>query len=235
MMEWWYILGWIIAAVLALPTAIYYSLRLKSRWGENKEKRRNAIAEAREALVSAIDSAKAYKFAGVFWATLHRRRIDPFTPKKLREDLSQLFTISKECNKWENESWKAVRDRIAAERKDFESLYDFLEVLLGNLDKIFEGRENTLGEGIYKAIYAGNLTFDLARDLILKGRWDKSVTLPGHEDAGGKLKLKDVIEGTDFHKFIEGLKELQDRESIKMLRVLQATFIDRAKAILEEV
>jgi len=95
--------------------------------------------------------------------------------------------------------------------------------------------EGSSSEGIYKAIYEGNLTFELARDSIMKDRWDEKVKITDTTSGGTELKLKDVVEGKDFHKLVEELKGLQDRESIKMLRDAQRRFLERAEAILKEV
>ena len=70
----------------------------------------------------------------------------------------------------------------------------------------------------------------MARESILKGNRDREVVTQGKN-----VMFKDIIDGGDFHKFIESLRKLQNRTSIKTLRNAQAAFLQKAQSILEEV
>lgn len=233
-MALWQILGWIIAALLGLPAAIYYSLRLKSRWDENKEKQHNAVVQAKESLMDIISEAKNYKFEG--WRLTNLVN-DFSTPKKLRAKLSELARLAEESGRWRYEAGQIINKEAELASREFEDLDKlFVRIFHSNLASVFRGVERTPSEGIYIAIYNGNLSFELARDSVLKDRWESKVKFK--DEASGEekeLRFRDVVEGKEFHNFIERLQKLQDRESIKMLREVQARFVYRAEGVMREV
>ncbi|GAG22882.1 unnamed protein product, partial [marine sediment metagenome] len=159
-----------------------------------------------------------------------------YTLEKTRRKLRELQSLAQEYENWRYEAWRIISTKAEVASKSFEDLdASFRRFFRGGIDEVFGGMEGSSSEGIYKAIYEGKLTFELARDSIMKDRWDEKVKITDTTSGGTELKLKDVVECKDFHKLVEELKGLQDREFIKMLRDAQRRFLERAEAILKEV
>ena len=120
-----------------------------------------------------------------------------------------------------HECFQVINSEVTAQGKQFSTLDDVLSLVFGSdLGGVFGGTEGTASYGMYKAIYKGELTFDMAKESILKGNWDREVVTQGKN-----VMFKDTIDGADFHKFIESLKKLQNRTSIRTLRNAQAIFL----------
>ena len=73
----------------------------------------------------------------------------------------------------------------------------------GSVDGVLCGYEGHFSEPIYQALYGGDLTFEIARNALLNRRWDASATIDDRATT-----LKEVIEGAQFHKLVEELKQL---------------------------
>lgn len=228
-MEWW--IGWVIAALLGLPAAVYYSLRLTSKWGENREKRRNAEAEVRKALADAINNANDYNSVdkGQFQQLIDDARIS----RKLRRNLYELKSLAEQYQIWRDESWETVYNKVTVERMIFKDVDESLKQVSESFSGVFD-RERT--PDIYKAIYQGSLTPEVVKELLLRYRRDSKVRLTdGASGEQKELRFRDVVEGEQFHSFINMLMQLQDREFINMLRDLQRRFLDKAEAIMREI
>ena len=90
--------------------------------------------------------------------------------------------------------------------------------------------QTSQGERLCQTIFEGNLTFEIVKDAILEGQWEKS-TKTGDET----IKLKDLVESGEFHTLIEELKQLQGRKSFKMLTETRARLLKKARVTLKEV
>lgn len=225
-MEWW--IGWFTAGLLGIPAAIYYSLRLKSRWEGNRERRRSAKAEVKEVLSKAIDDANQYEYVDL---PLQERLRDTSLPKTLREGLGELVRAGQEYERWRSESCQIVRSEfMVLMTGDFKHLMESLKLFF-SFYSIFVRRG-----GIFRAMCAENLTFEVARQLVLEDRRDWSAKA-GQEapEEERELRLRDVVDGKEFHELIGKLKELESRESIKLLRDVQARFVEQAQAIMREI
>ena len=145
--------------------------------------------------------------------------------------LGELIQLAIEYYRWRYECFEVINAEVRAQGKQFSTLNDVFSLVFGSdLEGMFGGTEGSASYNIYKAIYKGELTFDMAKESILKGSWDREIVIQGKN-----VMFKDIIDGGDFHKFIESLRKLQNRTSIKTLRNAQAAFLQRAQSLLKEV
>ena len=157
--------------------------------------------------------------------------------KKLSSELSEIKELAEEYNQWLHEGRQVVRAEIGMEskryptvEKAFKDIFNFLP------EDILRPYEGDFGEGIYEAIFKGELTFEKARETVIRiGDWDAQVKVQAGSGEETTLSFKDIIEGKDFHRLIEELQGLKRRESIKTLRDKQAKFLEKAQLILKEV
>lgn len=221
----------IIEGLLGLPAAIYYSIRLKSRREEGKHKRRDANIKVRSVVTDAISMVKDYASIdeGQFQKLIDNVPIS----KKLRRELYKLKRIAEQYKIWRGEAWEIVHDKVVIEQLFFKEVDESLKQVSEGISGVFN-KEHT--PDIYKAIYQGNLTPELAKESLLKYRRDSTVKFK--DSATGEERerpFRDVVEGEQFNSFVNSLIQLHNRESIKMLREMHARFIDRTEAILNEV
>ncbi|MBL7062295.1 MAG: hypothetical protein ISS54_06120 [Dehalococcoidia bacterium] len=223
-MEWW--IGWFVAGLLGLPTAIYYSLHLKSRCEESKDKQQHAKAEVKRALTDIINRIQEYKNLEL-QNKLREWVSNAFIPKRWRKELAELANLAEAYYMWYWELYQVIRCefQLAAANERFKDKHIDEWLRTFGLWEVTEGRERSPGEAIYRAIYKRKLTFELARDAMLKDRWDS--------EAEG-LKLKDFVEGDGFHKLVDRLQRLQEREVIKMLQDIQARLLKSAQVLAKE-
>jgi len=232
-MEWW--IGWVIAGLLGLPAAIYYSLRLKSRWKESKDKQQHAKGEVEKALGDIISQIQEYENLKR-QSKLREWTNNTLVPKRRRKELNELANLAEEYHKWRWESYQVIRGefQLAAASQRFEDkhLDEWLRIF--GLYEVTEGREREPGETIYKAIYSANLTFELAKDAMLENRRDLLLRVP-KETSGEEIeiKLRDIVESDAFYRLTKGLQELQERETIKTVREIRAELLRKAKFIEE--
>lgn len=216
----------VIAAAIGAISEIY--IRVLPEWRRRRREKQHAKATVKTVVADAINKAKDFKFD--HWKL--ENCVNPSTPKKLRALLRELANLADECDTWRSEAWKIIDTEAELASAKFKQLDEvFRDNLPSNLASTFSGAES-----IHIAIYSGSLNFEKAEEYVLKGRWDHKVKFV--DKASGQEKewlLREVLEGEEFHKFVNMLIKLQDRESIIMLREAQARFIERAEAILKEV
>lgn len=221
----------IVAALVTAFVEIY--IRFLPQWRGRRQEEQDAKVEVNRALMDLISEVKNYKFESL---RLKNRVNDPSTPKRLRAQLSELARLAEECGRWRYEAWQIINKEAELASREFEELdKSFVRIFHSDLASVFRGVERTPSEGIYIAIYNRNLSFELARDSVLKDRWESKVKFKdGASGEEKELRFRDVVEGKEFHNFIERLQQLQDRESIKMLRDLVARFLKTAEDLLKE-
>lgn len=229
-MEWWQII--MTLAVTAGAVFEFYArfLPAKRKRGEEKQ---NAKAVLKKALGDITSKVEEYEYlereSGLReWVT------NAFVPKRWQSKLVELAELAEEYNEWRWESWRTTKVEIQLALKEL-SLDEMLNSF-GLSGMLSEGRKQTPGEAIHKAIYQGNLTFELAKEAMLKDRWD-SVTKAQDKDSGGEkeLRLKEVIEGEAFHNLIDELQKLQKRELIKMFKNTQLRLLNKTQTIIEAI
>ena len=225
-MVWLYI----VLAVAAVATALFeFYVRFLPAWRENGERKRQARLEIQAQLEIFITYVELYDWGGT--GSLEKAYKDAPISKRLGKELDELMKLALEYFRWRYECFQVINSEISAQGKQFSTLNDvFGLVFRSNLEGMFAGTEGSASYGIYKAIYKGELTFDMAKESILKGNWDREIVTQGKN-----VMFKDIIDGEDFHKFIEGLRKLQDRTSIKTLRNSRAAFLQRVQSLLKEV
>ena len=220
---------YVVIAVAALATAIFgFYVRFLPAWKENRKKKQKAKLEIQARVEIAIAYVESYDWAGI--GSLEKAFTEAPISKRLHEELDDLIKYALEYFRWRHECFQVVNAEVRAQSKQFSTLNDVFSLVFGsNLEGIFGGTEGSASYGIYNAIYKGELTFDMAKESILKGNWDREVVTQGKN-----VMFKGIIDGGDFHKFIESLRKLQNRESIKTLRDAQARFLEKARLILKE-
>ncbi len=225
-MVWLYI----VLAVAAVATALFeFYVRFLPAWKENREKKRQARLEIQAQLEILEVSVEFYDWGGI--GSLEKAYKDAPISKQLARELDELIKLALEYYRWRYECFEVINAEVRAQSKQFSALNDvFGLVFRSNLEGMFAGTEGSASYGIYKAIYKGELTFDMAKESILKGNWDREIVTQGKN-----VMLKDIMDGADFHEFIESLRKLQNRTSIRTLRNAQASFLQKAQSILKEV
>jgi len=221
---------YIILAVAAVATVLFeFYVRFLPAWKENREKKRQARLEIKSQLEIFTVYVELYDWGGM--GSLEKAYKDAPISKRLIKELDELMKLALEYYRWRYECFEVINAEVRAYGKQFSTLDDVLSLVFrSNLEGIFGGTEGSANYSIYKAIYKGELTFDMAKESILKGHWDREIVTQGKN-----VMFKDIIDGGDFHKFIESLRKLQNRESIKTLRNSQAAFLRKAQSVLKEV
>lgn len=229
-MEWWQIVIPLAAVAGAFFEFYARFLPAKRKRGEEKQ---NAKAALKKALGDITNKVEEYEYLER-QSRLREWVTNAFVPKRWRPKLAELADLAEEYNEWRWESWRTTKVEIQLSLKQL-SLDEMLNPF-GLSGMLSEGRERTPGEAIHKAIYQGNLTFELAKEATLKDKWDSLVKVQEKDSGGEKeLRLKEVIEGKAFHSFLEELQKLQERESIKMLRNIQLRLLNKAQTIMEAI
>ena len=228
-MNWWQII--LLASIVAIAgVAGEVYLRLSPQRERRKKEKQEILQKIKEELERGIAAnIKLYRYARI--GQLENARNEVFLSARLRKLIANMLDIVREYEGWRHESWNIVNFGVknlslSAEFKDLSESLNLFGYGLG----AFEGRENDIAEKIYQATYNGNLSFELARDSILEGRWD-SWTKVGN----GIITLKDIIESAKFHKFIEELKNLEGRLPLKKLRESQSGLLEAAQSLLKEI
>jgi len=225
-MVWLYI----VLAVAAVVTALFeFYVRFLPAWRENREKKKQARLEIQGQLEILIAYVEFYDWGGI--GPLEKAYKDAPIAKRLGKELDELINLALEYYRWRYECFQVIQSEVKAQGNQFSTLNDVFSLVFGsNLEGVFGGTEGSASYGIYKAIYKSELTFDMAKESILKGNWDREIVTQGKN-----VMLKDIMDGADFHKFIESLRKLQNRTSIKTLRNAQASFLQKAQSLLKEV
>lgn len=218
-----------VLAVAAVATALFeFYVRFLPAWRENRGKKRQARLEIQAQLEIFITYVELYDWDGI--GSLEKAYKDAPISKRLGKELDELINLALEYYRWRYECFEVIKAEVGAQGKQFSTLNDvFGLVFRSNPEEVFGGTEGSASYGIYKAIYKGELTFDMAKESILKGKWDREIVIQGKN-----VMFKDIIDGGDFHKFIESLRKLQDRTSMKTLRNAQAAFLQKAQSLLKE-
>ena len=221
---------WIIGALIGVFTiGIQFYIWVWPRLQRNAAEKKEAKLKMKGGLEIAIKEAKEYRGFGLgeFGGIIADSRI----PQKLRREVRELIGFATECRDWRYESWQVVNTQVKllARSDEFKKLDKEFKLFDKTLQEEFYGYDGTPSERIYQAIYDGNLTFELARNAILHNRWGEEKKVND-----GVMKFKDVIESGQFHKFIEELKQLQERRSLKMLRSARERLTENAQLILKE-
>jgi len=225
-MVWLYI----VLAVAAVATALFeFYVRFLPAWKENREKKRQARLEIQAQLVIFQAFVEFYNWGSM--SSLEESYKDAPISKRLVKELDELIKLALEYYRWRHECFQVINSEVTAQGKQFSTLNDVFSLVFGSdLEGMFGGTEGSASYNIYKAIYKGELTFDMAKESILKGNWDREIVTQGKN-----VMFKDIIDGGDFHKFIESLRKLQDRIPIKTLRNSRAAFLQKAQSLLKEV
>ena len=248
-MVWWQILGWIIAALLGLPAAIYYTLRLKSRWDENKEKQHNAVVQAKESL-SHLLKYYVEEWEDVDSIHIQERIKDANTPRLLRKRLQELERRIAKYHKWWADSNYIIESLVKAEvekREKLKNLWDYVA-------KAYEGMpplEHAMKEAVRYMIYEGNLEGEKVKELLLKNRRDYSVHFPltgtqvwadqPPEEVSKlegvvkepQIKLKDILDSNDFYRLVEHLKDLEHRPAVLKTTTIRESLMFKANDTLK--
>ena len=221
---------YIILAVAAVATALFeFYVRFLPTWKENGEKKRQARVEIQARLEIFQAFVEFYDWGGR--DSLEKAYRDAPISKRLVKELDELIKLASEYYRWRYECFEVINAEVRAQGKQFSTLNDVISLVFhSDLEGVFSGTEGSASYGIYKAIYKGELTFDMAKELILKGNWDREIVIQGKN-----VMFRDTIDGGDFHKFIESLRKLQNRTSVKTLRNAQAAFLQKAQSLLKEV
>jgi len=139
-------------------------------------------------------------------------------------------------NRWRYECYQVINSEVRAQSKHLDPLNGaFREFIGSSLEGAFEGTQGSVSENIYKAVYKNELTYDVAKESVLKGHWDAKVTIRDEQSGEKELMFKDMIDGKEFHRFIENLIKLQTRDSIRTLRDARERLLNKTKSILREV
>ena len=227
-MEWWQILSTLAGIFIAISQFYVWVWPVIKRNASGKKEAKLGIQGP---LDIAIGCVEAYERANV--GSLEKAFKNAPISKKLYKQLNELVKLGIKYNGWNHEAWQIVNTEISrmAESSQYKYLNESLGPLVGGgLLEAFSGYEGHPSDPIYKAVYARNLTFELARDAFSKRRWDQSATV-----GGKKITLTDVVDGAQFHRFIEELQQLQNRKSLQMLREVRKTFLENAKPLLKEI
>lgn len=230
-MVWLYI----VLAMAAVTTALLeFYVRFLPVWRENRKRKLEDKEEIRSFLDMAIFCVESY---GSFSASdLDKLVHDAHIPKRLRKELGELVDFALERNRWRYECHQIINSEARAQTKHLDTLNRaFKDVIGSTLEGAFQGTEGSASDNIYKAIYKNSLTFEMAKESVLKDHWDAKVTIRDKLGEERELMFKDIIDGGEFHKFIENLIKLQNRTSIRTLRDAQARFLKKAQSILQEV
>ncbi len=221
---------YIVLAIAAVATSLFeFYVRFLPAWKENREKKRQARVEIQAQLEIFMAFVEFYDWGGI--GSFEKAYKDAPISKRLVKELDELIELASEYWRWRDECFEVINAEVRAQGKQFSALNDvFSLVFHSNLEGMFGGTEGSASYDIYKAIYKGKLTFDMAKESILKGNWDREIVTQGKN-----VMFKDIIDGGDFHKFIESLRKLQNRTSIKILRNAQAAFLQKAQSLLKEV
>lgn len=226
-MEWWQILTITIAAI-GLLIEVYLRLWpvLKSN-AAGKKKAKLEIQAQLEILETYVES---YDWGSI--GPFEKACKDAPISKQLAKELDELIKLALEYHQWRHECFKIINTEVRVHSKQFSTLNNVFSLVFHmDLEGVFAGTEGSVSYNIYKAIYKGELTFDTAKESILKGNWDREVAI----QADKSVMFKDIIDGGDFHKFVESLRGLQNRTPIRTLRNSQAEFLYKAQSLLKEL
>lgn len=229
-MEWWQIVISLAAVTGAFFEFYARFLPAKRKRGEEKQ---NAKAALKKTLGDITNKVQEYENLEP-QSRLREWVTNAFVPKRWRPKLAELADLAEEYHEWRWESWRTTKVEIQLALKEpnlDETLNSF-----GLSGMLSEGRERTPGEAIHKAIYQGNLTFELAKEAMLKDRRDSVIKVQDKDSGGEKeLRLKEVIEGEAFHNLIDKLQKLQKRELIKMFKNTQLRLLNKTQTIIEAI
>lgn len=225
-MVWLYI----VLTLAAIATAIFeFYVRFLPAWKENRKKKRQARVEIQSQLEIFTVYVELYDWGGI--NSLKKAYKDAPISKALTKELDELIELALEYYRWRYECFQVIESEVTAQGNQFSTLNDLFSLVFStNLEGMFSGTEGSASYDIYKAIYKGELTFDIAKGLILKGNWDREIVTQGKN-----VMFRDIIDGGDFHKFVENLMDLQRRKSIRTLRDAQESFLKKARLIMKEV
>lgn len=224
---------YIVIAIAAVATALleFYVRFLPALRGKRKRKQ-EAKLEIQSQVEIAVVYVECYDWGGI--GSLQKAFNEAPISKRLREELNDLIKHATEYFKWRYECFQVVNAEVRAQSKYYNILNAAFRHIFGSpLEEVFQGTDNTISYDIFKEIYKNKLTFNMAKESVLKGRWDRKVSIADEHSVEREIMFKDIIDGDEFHKFIESLIKLQTRESIKTLRDNQAIFLRKAKTILE--
>lgn len=229
-MEWWQI-SLVIAAAVGAASEIY--LRLLPYVRQKQKVKQESKREIQCQLELAIICVQFYGWGGI--GSLKKAFDDAPISKRLRRELNELIKLALKYHRWRSESFQVINAEVRAQSKNFDTLNNaFRDIFGSTLEATLRETEGSIGKNMYEAICKEQLTFDTAKELVLKDHWDRKVTLQSKQGQQKELMFKDIIDGGDFHKFIGNLTNLQDRASIRTLRDAQARFLKKAQAILKE-
>lgn len=226
---------YIVIAIAAVATAIFeFYVRFLPAFKKNRDKKQEAKLEIKSQIEINIAYVEFYDWGGI--GSLEKAYREAPISKRLSEELNYLIKYALEYYSWRHECFQIINAEVRAQSKFYNTLNTAFRHIFGsNLDEVFRGTENTIGYYIFKEIYRKKLTFNVAKELVLKSKWDMKVTIEDEHSGVKEIMFKDIIDGDEFHRFIESLIELQNRESMKTLRFNQARFLSKAKEVLEEL
>ncbi len=158
-------------------------------WKENREKKRQARLEIQGQLEIIEAYVQTYDWEST--SSLEKAYKDAPISKRLVKELDELTKLASEYFGWRYECFKVINAEVRAQSKQFSTLNDAIRLVYhSNLEGMFSGTEGSASYGIYKAIYKGELTFDMAKESILEGNWDREIVIQGKN-----IMFSDIING----------------------------------------
>lgn len=220
---------WVIGSLIGFFTlGIQFYIWVWPRLQKNAKEKKEAKLKIQAQIEILEVFVEFYDWGGT--GSLEKAYKDAPISKQFTKELDELIKLALEYYRWRSECFEVINAEVRAQSKQFSTLNDvFSLVFHSSLEGMFAGTEGSASYDIYKAIYKGKLTFDMAKESILKGNWDRKVVTQGKN-----VMFKDIVDGGDFHKFVESLRKLQNRTSIKTLRNSQAAFLQKAQSLLKE-
>lgn len=242
-MVWIYIILAIAAVIGAL---MEFYVRFLPEWKNNKVKRQNCRRAIKKILDSIINSTGNYQYAN--FPSVEVIALGNGRPKGLMEiarDANISKMLYKKCNElvdnlapeyheWRNECFRFINAEIRAQITQHTILDEAsLNVFHNGFENVMNGLDGSRSEEIYRAIYKGELTFDIAKESVLKGYWGSKVKIHDKSGEEKELMFREIIDGEDFHRLVEELIRLQGRKSLKVLRDTREKFLEMARLILK--
>ncbi|MBI2851552.1 MAG: hypothetical protein HYX84_00395 [Chloroflexi bacterium] len=231
---------YLLAGITGLAIALMeFYVRFLPAWRTSRAKKQETIELVGQAMEQTIDSAKKYEYiyfrgqldSGDYTYELRALIGELPISKKLSKKLGELEEkLAAEYNEWLFECLNVVRAEIGMHMGKYPILEQILKDCFGT------SPENVLDNcGVCQAVLEGYLTFEKAREAVLRDRWETQVKVKVPSGEEKTVLFKDFLEGSDFHSLVKKLTELQERKSIKELRAARSKFLEKAQLILREV
>lgn len=237
-------MNWTAMLVVVGITGLFvqFYVYILPRWRDGRTKRQQdekIIAEELNAAIELANDYEAFYFKELEVSSdsepvsigLGKVFKDAHVSKKLLRELTQVKEFAEKYNRWNNECQDVIRNEAARASKFYPVLEKAFRDVYGPIENIVEYQGNKIG----KAIFRNELTFEIAKATVLAGNWDKQVIIKEQSGEERRRLFRDIIDGDDFHRFIERLQQSHGRESIKALSDAREKFLGKAQLIVKEV